>query len=649
MLIIYFGVYEMIILSLNNISKAYGTDIILKDINFSLNENEKVGLVGINGAGKTTLFKILCQETGYDSGSIYMPIDKKIGYLSQNLDLEVECTVFQETMKVFKHLKDMELRLREIEGLMSNPNMDYSSSEHERLLKEYGHIQEEYESANGYGSESFARGILIGLGISSVDFDKEIKYLSGGQKTRVALAKLLLKNPDILLLDEPTNHLDLNAINFLENFLKDYKGTVIVISHDRYFLDIVTNKTLELTNGIIEEYGGNYSYFISEREKRYEMRIKEFENQQKEIERLEDIIKKFRANTREKSNKQAASREKALDRIERLDKPGIDNRGTRISFDAKIKSGNDVLMIEELSKAFGDNQLFQNLSFLIRRGERIALIGENGKGKTTLFRIICGYAEGDSGQARLGRNVFTGYYDQEQKDLSPDKTVLDELWDAYPDMTTTEVRTYLGSFLFTGDDVFKQVATLSGGEKCKLSLLKLMLSKSNFLLLDEPTNHLDMLSREALENALLHYDGTLFVISHDRYFLNKVINRILELDGNGLTEYLGNFEYYHAKKNAPEDEIIISTAGKTKTEAKEERKKLRNIYEKKKQSEKDLKELELQIERIENDINENEGLLCLDEVYSNSQKTAEISKNIITLRKTLDSLYDKWEELSTLT
>ncbi len=638
----------MVILSLNNIAKSYGTDIILKDINFSINENEKVGLVGINGAGKTTLFKILCQEIGYDSGSIYMPTGKKIGYLSQSLDLDMDCTVFEETMKVFKHIKDMEARLREIETLLSGSNMNHSSQDQDVLLKEYGHIQEEYERANGYGSESFARGILIGLGISTVDFDKEIKYLSGGQKTRVALAKLLLKSPDLLLLDEPTNHLDLNAISFLENFLRDYKGTVIVISHDRYFLDVITNKTLELVSGIIEEYQGNYSYFISEREKRYETRMKEYENQQKEIERLEEIISRFRANTREKSNKQAASREKALDRIERLDKPGIDNRGTRISFDTKIKSGNDVLMVEELSKSFGDNKLFQNLSFLIRRGEKVALIGENGKGKTTLFKIICSLTNGDSGQTRLGRNVFTGYYDQEQRDLSPEKTVLDELWDSYPDMTTTEIRTYLGSFLFTGDDVFKQVSLLSGGEKCRLSLLKLMLSKSNFLLLDEPTNHLDMLSREALENALLNYDGTLFVISHDRYFLNKVISRILELDGDGLCEYLGNYQYYLARKNAPEDEIVVNTAGKTKTEIKEERRKLRDIQERKKQTEKELREVEWEIEKVENSINENESLMCLEEVYSNPQRSAEVSKNIISLKESLSLLYDKWEKLGSL-
>lgn len=638
----------MIILSLNNISKAYGTDVILKDINFAINENEKVGLVGVNGAGKTTLFKILCQELSYDSGSIYIPADKKIGYLSQNLDLDTECTVFQETMKVYKNIKDMELRLREIEGIMSHPDMDYSSTSHEALLKEYGHIQEEYERHNGYGCESFARGILVGLGISPADFDKEVKYLSGGQKTRVALSKLLLKSPEILLLDEPTNHLDLSAINFLENFLKDYKGTIIVISHDRYFLDVVTNKTLELTQGVIEEYNGNYSYFISDRNTRYAMRLKEYENQQKEIDRLEEIIGNFRANTREKSNKQAASRERALEKIERIEKPKIDTKGTRISFNAKIKSGNDVLMIENLSKAFGENQLFKDLSFLIRRGERVALIGENGKGKTTLFRIICGFLQGDNGQARLGRNVFTGYYDQEQRDLSKEKTVLDELWDEYPEMTTTEVRTYLGSFLFTGDDVFKEISLLSGGEKCRLSLLKLMLSNSNFLLLDEPTNHLDMLSREALENALLDYDGTLFVISHDRYFLNKVINRIFELNGEGLTEYLGNFEYYQSKLNASEDEIIINTAGKTKTEIKDERKKLRDIQEKKKQVEKDLKITEQDITKVENKLKELEELLCQEEIYSNPQKALEVNKDITTQKEKLDLLYEKWEELSIL-
>jgi ATP-binding cassette subfamily F protein 3 len=638
----------MTILALNGISKAYGTTVILKDITFAINEYEKVGLVGVNGAGKTTLFKILCGEIASDTGEIYIPADKKIGYLSQNLDLDVDNTVFDETMKVYKHIKDMESRLREIETLISHPEMDYDSSEHERLLKEYGHIQEEYERQNGYGCESFARGILIGLGITPNDFDKRIMLLSGGQKTRVALAKLLLTNPDILLLDEPTNHLDLSAINFLENFLKDYKGTIIVISHDRYFLDVVTNKTLELTQGIIEEYGGNYSFFISERHKRYELRMKEYETQQKELERLEDIIQKFRANTREKSNRQAASREKALAKIERVDRPSVDNKSARISFDAKIKSGNDVLIVEELSKAFGDNLLFKDLNFLIRRGERVALIGENGKGKTTLFKIICGEHDPDYGQARLGRNVFVGYYDQEQKDLSSDKTVLDELWDEYPDFTVTQVRTYLGSFLFTGDDVFKQIFSLSGGEKCRLSLLKLMLSKSNFLLLDEPTNHLDMLSREALEDALMDYEGTLFVISHDRYFLNKVIQRIFELDATGITEYLGNFEYYQNKRNAPEDEIIINTAGKTKTEIKEERRKLRDVQEKKKQLEKDLKSVEKEIENVEKEISGLENQMCLEEVYSNPQKSAEVSKNIINLKDKLNTLYEKWEELSSL-
>lgn len=634
----------MIVLSLKNITKSYGTDVILKDVSFSVNESEKIGLVGVNGAGKTTLFKIICKDISPDSGEMFTMGDKKIGYLSQNLDLEENNTVFSEVMRVYKNIKDIEIRLRSIEKLLSN----IDEGEHETLLKEYGMLQDEYERLNGYGCESFARGMLIGLGIDPKDFDKDIRYLSGGQKTRVALAKLLLSNPDVLLLDEPTNHLDLAAISYLENFLKDYGGTVIIISHDRYFLDVITNRTLELTEGIVEDYGGNYSYFISERGLRYEKRTKEYELQQKEIQRLEEIIKRYRSFNREKSIRQAESREKALDRIERVERPRIDNKSARISFNTRIKSGNDVLIIDSLSKSFGENTLFEDLSIMIRRGEKVALIGENGKGKTTLFKIICGALSQDKGLVKLGRNVLAGYYDQEQKNLSPDKNALDEIWDEFPEMTVTQVRTYLGAFLFTGDDVFKPISKLSGGEKCRLSLLKLMLSKSNFLLLDEPTNHLDMLSREALEDALLEYEGTLFVISHDRYFLKKVIERIYEMENGKLTEYEGSFDYYIAKKNAPEEEIIINTVGKTKTEIKEERKKQREILEEKKQLEND-------ISRIEKEIGENEALiltleksLCREEVYSNPLKCAEVNRNIKELKDLVEQLYEKWEELSLL-
>lgn len=632
----------MIVLSLKDISKSYGTDVILKNITFNVNEYEKIGLVGINGAGKTTLFKILCGDISSDSGEKYLAQDKKMGYLSQNIDLNENSTVFSETMEVFSHIKAMEKRLREIEELLSSSE----DSMHEQLLKEYGKLQDEFERQGGYSCESFARGILTGLGIDSRDFDKEIRYLSGGQKTRVSLAKMLLKNPDILLLDEPTNHLDLSAISFLENFLKEYKGTVIIISHDRYFLDIITNKTLELTGGIVEEYNGNYSCFIKERQKRFDQRLKEYELQQKEIERMEEIIKRYRSFNREKSIKQAESREKALNRIERIDKPVIENKTARISFETRIKSGNDVLIIDKLSKSFGENNLFKNLSLMIRRGERTALIGENGKGKTTLFRIIKNELMGDEGYVKLGRNVLVGYYDQEQRNLTSDKNVLDEIWDEFPEMTTTQIRTYLGAFLFSGDDVFKPISKLSGGEKCRLSLLKLMLSNSNFLLLDEPTNHLDMLSREALEDALISYEGTLFVISHDRYFLNKVIDRIYELENGGLTEYPGNFQYYMLKKNSSSDEIVINTSGKTKTEIKEERKKIREVQERKKQIQKDIAQVEKDIEIAEDQLHDLEKSLCLEEVYSNPVRCQEVNRLIKDLKENINSLYERWEELS---
>lgn len=634
----------MIILSLNNITKSFGTNEILKGITFSVNENEKIGLVGVNGAGKTTLFKIISGIEHPDGGELFVMEDKKIGYLSQNLGLDENNSVFNDTMKVYKNIKLIEKRLRELEKLLAAAS-NCDEKEHKRQLDEYGMLEEQYDRQNGYGCESFARGMLIGLGISQDDFDKKIKYLSGGQKTRVALSKMLLQNPDLLLLDEPTNHLDLSALNFLEEFLKNYKGTVILISHDRYFLDVVTQRTIELSNGIIEDYGGNYSYFIKDRQVRYENKMKEYGLQQKEIKRLEDMIEKYRSFNREKSIRQAESREKALEKIERIEKPKIEDRSARIQFDTTVKSGNDVLTVEDLAKSYGENLLFSGLSLLIRRGEKTALIGENGKGKSTFFKIICGEVEPDSGYLKIGKNVSIGYYDQEQKNISENKTVIDEIWDAYPNMTVTQVRNSLAAFLFTGDDVFKNISDLSGGEKCKLSLLKLILSKSNFLLLDEPTNHLDILSREALERALLDYEGTLLVISHDRYFLNKVINRIFELDGSGLTEYHGNFQYYLQKKNSGENEIIIDTAGKTKTEIKEERKKQRLIEENKLKIKNEIKQIEETIENIESELNNLEESMCLEEVYSNPERSAETAKKINNIKQELEVKYKKWDEL----
>jgi ATP-binding cassette subfamily F protein 3 len=638
----------LIALSLKNITKSYGTDVILKDVSFSINEGEKVGLVGVNGAGKTTLFKVLCSTLTPDSGEIYIQKDKKLGYLSQSLDLDEDSTIFEETLKVFGDIKSMEQRMRELEHLMSQQGGEENASSNSVLLKEYGHLQDEYERCNGYGCESFARGMLIGLGIQPDSFDKEIRYLSGGLKTRVALSKLLLKGPDILLLDEPTNHLDLDALAYLEGFLKDYKGTVIVISHDRYFLDVITTRTLELTSGITEDYNGNYSSFISQRQKRYEDRMNSYEEQQKEIKRLEDIIERYRSYNREKSIRQAESREKSLARIERLDKPSIDTSAARVSFDIKYKSGNDVIIIENIEKSFGELHLFHDLSFMIRRGERVALIGQNGKGKTTIFKILCGLEDADSGYVRLGKNVDIGYYEQEQKNLSLDKTVIDEVWDDYPDMTVTQVRNVLAAFLFTGDDVFKPISSLSGGERCRVSLLKVMLSKANLLLLDEPTNHLDILSREAVEDALLSYEGTLFVISHDRYFLNKVINRILVLEDQVLTEYPGGFQYYMEKKTASPDEIVVSTVGKTKTEIKEERRKLREEQEKQKELKRSLQETEDAIEKAEKELHEKEQLMCLPEVYSDPEKSVEVTKDLKALRELSEKLYAQWEEYTVL-
>lgn len=634
----------MLALSLNKITKSYGVNVILEDISFTINENEKVGFVGKNGAGKTTLFKILTGEITADSGEKFIPKEKKLGYLSQNLGLDENLTVFEETMKVFENIKAIEVRLRELEVLISE-TADSSDAKYEKYLKEYGTLQDEFEKQDGYGCESFAKGILVGLGIGSEYLDKKVGLLSGGQKTRVALSKLLLQNPDILLLDEPTNHLDLEAINFLEGFLKDYRGTIIIISHDRFFLDIITNKTFELENGKVEEYGGNYSYFINERRTRYEQRLKEYELQQKEIDRLESIIEKFRSFNREKSIKQAESREKMLDKIDRIDKPTMDEKASKISFECKVKSGVDVLIIDELSKSFSDKKLFENISFMIRRGERVALIGENGRGKSTLLKIIKEEIPATSGYFKIGKNVQIGYYDQEQRDLSSYKTILDEVWDTYPHMSVRDVRNVLASFLFTGDDVFKEISLLSGGEKCRLALLKLMLSKPNFLLLDEPTNHLDILSREALEDSLLEYDGTLFVISHDRYFLNKIINRILELDESTVTEYLGNYQYYIERKNADDEDLIVSTVGKTKTQVKEERKKLRGEREKIKKAKAEIKEIEKTIEKLEKETSKLEEELCLEEIYSNPEKSLEVNTSINDNKKKVEKLYEKWEIL----
>lgn len=636
----------MTILSCKNLNKNYGINVILENITFSINEGDKVGLIGPNGAGKSTLFKILTNQLDYDSGELFIDKNKKLGYLSQHLSLDSNNTIYEEMLSVFNEIIDLENKIVDLEMKLNEPYDASKADYHDKIIKDYTLYTELYNNRGGYTYKGEISKVLKGLGFTEGDYNKSINILSGGQKTRVALCKLLLNNPDILLLDEPTNHLDLEAIEWLEEYLKGYKGTIVIISHDRYFLDAITNKTMELLNSHISFYDGNYTKFIEFKKKDYENKLKAYNLQQEELKRQEEIIERYRSFNREKSIKAAESRQKTLDKIERLQSPDKDPNGAKIKFKTSITSGNDVLHIENLSKSFEDKHLFSNISFDIKRGEKVALIGENGRGKTTLFKIIMDKIESDGGIKVLGKNVFIGYYDQEQSDLNGDKTIIDEVWDDFPNMTTTEIRTSLAAFLFKGDDVFKPICKLSGGEKCRINLLKLMLSESNLLLLDEPTNHLDIMSREALEDAILEYDGTVLVISHDRYFLNKVIDKIYELKEDEAKEYLGNYSYYIEKKKNPHRFIHEEEQeGKTKTQIHQEKKK-------KKEAEKLEKEKKLKIKSIEDEIADKESYLvelqkklCLEEIYSDPQKSEEVNKEILNVEKELEELYTQWEGL----
>lgn len=638
----------MVVLSCKDISKSYGIREVLKNVTLSINEGDKVGIIGGNGEGKSTLFKIITKELSQDSGEIFIDKNKTIGYLTQHVDLEFENTIYEEMNLVFKDILDIESRLHNLEIKMAEPYDEANAAYHEKIIKDYTTLQDLFSLKGGYTYKGEISRVLKGLGFLEEDFDKVINTLSGGQKTRVSLCKLLLKNPDIILLDEPTNHLDLEAIEWLEEYLKSYKGTVLVISHDRFFLDAVTNNTFEVINGHVDCYNVPYTKFIDLRKKNYEAKLKAYNLQQAEIKRQEAIIEKFRSFNREKSIRAAESREKALEKMEIIDAPDKEKEASKIKFEASIKSGHDVLHIENLSKSYGENILFSNLNLDLKRGEKVALIGENGRGKTTLFKIILNEIDSNTGKVILGTNVNVGYYDQEQSNLNLDKTIIDEVWDEFPTLTTSKLRGYLASFLFTGDDVFKVINTLSGGEKCRINLLKLMLSKSNLLLLDEPTNHLDIMSREALEDAILSYDGTLIVISHDRYFLNKVINRILELNENGIKEYLGNYNYYQEKKINPNRFDILEEIanGKTKTQIKEEKKKKREQEKEEKAKKIKLKDIENTISNSEEELLKLQEKLCLEEIYSNPIESEKVSKEIKLLEEKISNLYEEWESLA---
>lgn len=637
----------MIILSCNNICKSFGIDTILEGISFSINKGEKVGLVGVNGAGKSTLFKILTNQLSYDTGELFISKSTTIGYLEQNTLLNEHATVMEECLTIFSELIHMEQSLRDLEIHIANLSSgEKESKDLEDAMHRYSVLLETFNEKNGYGFRSEIKGILRGLGFVEEEFNQPIYQLSGGQKTRVALSKLLLTHPDLLLLDEPTNHLDIEAVEWLEGFLRDYDGTILMISHDRYFLDQMVNRVFEIENNVLTSYNGNFSTFMEKKRVIIEMQIKEYIEQQKEIDRQKDIIRRLRQHGTEKLMNRAKSREKQFDKIEIKEARQTHRSKAFIRFEASVKSGNDVLSVENLGKSFDNSKLFENVSFNIYKGEKVGLIGPNGIGKSTLFKIILKELTASSGDIKLGHNVFPGYYDQEQKNLDYSKTALDEIWDDHIHLNQTEVRSLLGSFLFKGDDVFKGIQSLSGGEKGRLSLLKLILSKSNFLLLDEPTNHLDIDSKEVLEEALINYDGTVFVISHDRYFLNRVATKIIELNPHGNSTYLGNYDYYVQKKkeklsfNEPEEK-----EEKTKTQLKEEKRKEREARESLRAISKKQNQLEAHILAVEEKISQLEELMCQEEIYSNEQKIKEVHGQSEQLKKELSQLYEEWETL----
>ncbi|NLZ90791.1 MAG: ABC-F family ATP-binding cassette domain-containing protein [Clostridiales bacterium] len=632
----------MSLLSCNNISKSFGVESILNNINFRIHPGDRIGVVGANGAGKSTLFKIISGLEQPDSGSIYTAADTTIGLLPQHPHFNPGVTVWEHLVKNFAFLLEMEIRISQLESRMARA----SGRDLEQLMKEYGDLTEEFAERGGYEYKSQIRGALKGLGIEEAQFKMPVELLSGGQKTRVALAELLLKKYHLLLLDEPTNYLDLNAVEWLENFLVGYEGAVMVISHDRYFLDRVCTGIFELDDTALYQFQGNYTDFLKQKQVMMELQLRDFKNRQSEMDRQREIIQKLKSYNREKTIKRAKSREKLLSRIEMPDKPRHETEGISIKLEPLVKSGRNVLSLENVCKSFPGSQLFYGVNLKVYRGERIGIIGPNGIGKTTLFNIISGLLQPDSGSIIKGHNTNIEYYHQQQENLNLSNSVLDEVWSQSPDLPVTQVRNVLAAFLFSGDDVYKTIDCLSGGERSRVALAKLMLSRSNLLLLDEPTNHLDIKSRHALEDALCNYTGTVLVISHDRYFLDRVTSKTAELTPEGINLFHGGYSYYRMKKQQQEEEASISeTASPTKTAMKHQRKKEREEREKRKQEKLKLDRLEKEIDELEEEITRLEHLLCQPEAYSDPGKIKELNEKLKGLRDKLDSLYTEWEEV----
>ena len=636
------------ILSCNNISKSFGTDVIIKSCSFNIEDHEKAAIVGINGAGKSTLLKIITGIEPADTGLVTLAKDKTLGYLAQQQNLGSDNTIYDELLSVKQYILDMEKELRSIEKRMNTADGD----ELENLMKKYSDLNHRFEMENGYAYKSEITGVLKGLGFSEEDFTLNVNTLSGGQKTRVALGRLLLAKPDIILLDEPTNHLDMESIRWLENYLLNYNGAVLIVAHDRYFLDKIVSKIIELDNGMATVFSGNYTDYAAKKAILRNMKLKEYLNQQREIKHQEDVITKLKQFNREKSIKRAESREKMLDKIEIVDKPQELNDKMNIKLEPNVVSGNDVLTISGLSKSFDDITLFDNIDIEIKRGERVALIGNNGTGKTTILKLINGIIEPDSGSIYLGAKVNIGYYDQEHHVLDPDKTIFDEIRDAYPDLNNTQIRNTLAAFLFTNEDVFKYIRDLSGGETGRVSLAKLMLSNANFLILDEPTNHLDIVSKEILENALNNYTGTVLFVSHDRYFINAAATRIIELSNKTVVNYIGNYDYYLEKRDILSAKPINTVSSADIEHAKKAADSKASWQEEKvkqaqlKKIKNELKRTEERIANIEERIDKLDNMYADPAISSDTAKLMEIHTEKEELSKELDKLYDRWGELT---
>ncbi|MBN8253955.1 ABC-F family ATP-binding cassette domain-containing protein [Priestia flexa] len=639
----------MIILQLNGITKYYGADPILSNIKLEVQSKDRIALVGRNGAGKSTLLKIISGELSYDSGEIMKPKETTIDYMGQDTVLESTLSIWDEMLTVFKPLQKMEKELRKLEEKMGDPSYQQDSNNYEKLLKEYDQLQISFKDLGGYQYEADIRSILHGFRFSNFDYSTPISTLSGGQKTRLALAKLLLTKPDLLILDEPTNHLDIETLAWLEQFLQNYDGAILIVSHDRYFLDKVVTQVYEVSQKTTYKYPGNYSNYLTQKAERYEREMKQFEKQQDEVAKLNDFIQKNIA--RASTTKRAQSRRKQLERMELMDRPNDGEKGASFSFDIERQSGNEVLKVDNLSIGYEENQfIVKNINLRATRQDSIALVGPNGIGKSTLLKGLMNKLPFVSGEIQFGSNVAVGYYDQEQANLTSNKAVLNELWDDYPTTTEKEIRTVLGNFLFSGDDVLKVVSTLSGGEKARLALAKLMMQKANFLILDEPTNHLDLDSKQVLENALISYPGTLLFVSHDRYFINRVTNKVIELSAEGTTEFLGDYDYYVEKKAEMEErkeleaanmaqELSVGKSDKTSYIQDKEQKKLLR------QRKRRIEEIEERIAEVEAKLEQNEELLCDPVIYQDHEKSQRLNNENQTFQQELSTLMEEWEEL----